>query len=176
MNQERKAVIAAAVKPILQKYGVKGSLKVEHYTGITLTLSGGAIDFAGDLKLAHGRQQLVVEAEHARRQYNFDINQYWYHEHFQPGSKAMRFLQEIIPAMKAADWYDRSDARIDYFDTAYYFNIKVGRWDKPYIVAGKVNHTSGLDEEDPDGPCLCDRGNCPECGGGYRHHPDCRLA
>lgn len=36
--------------------------------------------------------------------------------------------------------------------------------------------SSGLDEEDPDGPCLCGRGNCPECGGGYRHHPDCRLA
>jgi len=36
--------------------------------------------------------------------------------------------------MKGADWYDNSDAQTDYFDTAYYVDVNVGKWDKPYIV------------------------------------------
>jgi hypothetical protein len=34
--------------------------------------------------------------------------------------------------MKSADWYDRSDSQSDYFDTAYYVDVNVGKWDKPY--------------------------------------------
>ncbi len=40
----------------------------------------------------------------------------------------------IIPAMKGADWYDKSDAQIDYFDTAYYYDVNVGSWNKPYTL------------------------------------------
>ena len=34
MNQEKKAVIAAALKPILKKYKLKGSLRVHHHSKI----------------------------------------------------------------------------------------------------------------------------------------------
>jgi hypothetical protein len=34
--------------------------------------------------------------------------------------------------MYGKDYYDRSDAMTDYFDTAYYTNINLGKWDKPY--------------------------------------------
>lgn len=136
MNQERKAKIVAAVKPILKKYGMKGTFKVDHYSSITLTLKSGKIDFIADLRpeqISFG-SRIAVDKEKERKQYSFDINQYWFHEHYIPSSKACKFLNELIPAMKAADWYDNSDARIDYFDTAYYYHIKVGRWDKPYEV------------------------------------------
>ena len=29
-------------------------------------------------------------------------------------------------------WYDNSDAMTDYFDTAYYTHVSVGKWNKPY--------------------------------------------
>ena len=29
-------------------------------------------------------------------------------------------------------WFDESDSMTDYFHTAYYFSIHVGKWDKPY--------------------------------------------
>ena len=29
-------------------------------------------------------------------------------------------------------WFDKSDAMTDYFHTAYYFHLNIGRWDKPY--------------------------------------------
>ena len=67
-----------------------------------------------------------------RKHYELDINPYWFQEHYSGVSLA--FLSEIIPAMKSADWYDRSDAQVDYFDTAYYYDIHVGSWKKPYVL------------------------------------------
>jgi hypothetical protein len=30
-------------------------------------------------------------------------------------------------ALKSADWYDESDAQTDYFNTAYYVDVNVGK-------------------------------------------------
>jgi hypothetical protein len=135
MNQDRKAIISAAVKPILAKYGMKGSLSVRNHMTIVLKLTSGPVDFIGDL--SQTRQFGYVTVEHdkdeMRKRYELDINPYWYHEHYT--GKSLRFLAEIIPAIKSAGWYDRSDAQVDYFDTAYYFDIRVGKWNKPYVLS-----------------------------------------
>ena len=77
-------------------------------------------------------------------EYVFDgyeqINEY-YPEHY--GKHEMLFT-EIVKIMKTAPasieggraWYDNSDAMTDYFDTAYYTNIRIGKWDKPYVFTG----------------------------------------
>jgi hypothetical protein len=36
--------------------------------------------------------------------------------------------------MYSADYYDRSDAMTDYFDTAYYVDVNIGKWNKQYKV------------------------------------------
>ena len=48
MNQDKKARIAANVKPILKKFGVKGSLSVRNHLAICLTITEGVIDFNKD--------------------------------------------------------------------------------------------------------------------------------
>lgn len=131
MNQTRKATIASNVKPILAKYGMKGTFSVRNHSTITLTLQSGPIDFLGDLNPERAN---ISGVQVLRKQYHLDINPYWYDEHYIQGSKAHNFLSELIPAMKSADWYDRSDMMTDYFDTAYYFDINVGRWNKPYVL------------------------------------------
>jgi hypothetical protein len=35
---------------------------------------------------------------------------------------------------KAGDWFDKSDAQVDYFHTAYYIDVNIGKWNKPYQV------------------------------------------
>ena len=133
MNQERKAKIVAAVKPILAKYGVKGTFKCSP-TSITFKMSAGKIDFIADQPdsfVAYG-QWATNDKAAKRAQYSLDINPYWYHEHYTGISK--QFLDELIPAMKSADYYDRTDVQTDYFDTAYYYHVKVGGWDKPYVL------------------------------------------
>lgn len=130
MNQERKRKIVENVKPILKKYGMKGTFSVSNVT-ITLTLTSGSLDFVNEMKdFLYGKD---VNKNELRSRYNFNVNPYWYDEHYNNG-KVKKFLNEVIPAMKSADWYDRSDIQTDYFDTAYYFNINVGKWSAPYTV------------------------------------------
>ena len=44
-NQERKAQKAPAIKAILKKYGVKGSLAVRNHSTFVLNVKSGSIDF-----------------------------------------------------------------------------------------------------------------------------------
>ena len=131
MNQTKKAKIANALKPILAKYGMKGSLKVRNHHAITLTLRQGPIDFIGDLNESRNGR-LGVSKDEMRKRYELQVNQYWIDEHYTGVS--LEFLTQVNEAMQAADYYDRSDAQIDYFDTAYYYDIHVGAWNKPYTL------------------------------------------
>ena len=130
MNQEKKATIAGQVKPIFKKYGIKATLAVRHHSTIVVNIQSGALDFIGN---ANAVQQHRIDTGRDGRmitdQY-LDVNPYWYQEHFTGKCKA--FFDEVFKAIKSADWYDESDAMTDYFNTAYYFDINVGRWNKPY--------------------------------------------
>lgn len=119
MNQEKKAVIAAKLKPVLKKYGVKGTLSVRNHSSIVLNVKSGKVDFFTD----------YGDREDARK-FGIQVNPYWFHEHFT--GKAKKFLAEAFDALKSAGYYDNSDAQIDYFDTAYYYDINIGKWNKPY--------------------------------------------
>jgi len=130
MNQERKAKIATALKPILAKYGMKGTLRTRQHA-ITLTLRQGPIDFIGDLNESRNGR-LGVSKDEMRKHYELQVNQYWIDEHYTGVS--LEFLKQVKDAMQAGDWYDRSDAQIDYFDTAYYYDINVGSWNTPYTL------------------------------------------
>ena len=119
MNQEKKAIIAAKLKPVLKKYGVKGTLSVRNHSSIVLNVKSGPVDFIKD----------YGDAEDARK-FGIQVNPYWFEEHFTGKSK--KFLKEAFDALKGAGYYDNSDAQTDYFDTAYYYDINIGRWNKPY--------------------------------------------
>ena len=135
MNQERKAKIATAIKPILAKYGLKGSLSVRNHSTICLTVKSGKIDFIEnfintDYKSWTGKKLEQNQIDSIRRSQNLDVNPYWFQEHF--SGVAKEFLSEAFHALKAADWYDESDAQTDYFNTAYYVDLNIGKWNKPY--------------------------------------------
>jgi hypothetical protein len=133
MNQERKAKIATALKPVLKKYGVKGTLRVRNHMAICLTLKSGPIDFIANCNEVCGRSQYQRNGGfRAITEGYTDANPYWFQDHFDGVAK--EFLTEAFDALKAADYYDRSDAMTDYFDTAYYYDLQIGRWDKPYVV------------------------------------------
>jgi len=126
MDQERKATIAANLKPVFKKYGVKASLAVRHHSTIVVNIKSGPIDFIGNYKEnAHESVQLREQ-----KVTYMDINPYWYQEHFTGTAK--EFFDEVMKAVKSADWFDKSDAMTDYFHTAYYFDINVGKWDCAY--------------------------------------------
>lgn len=111
MNQELKALLAPGIKAVLKKYNMKGTVGVKNHMTLVVNITKGAIPFAP----------------------NENVNPYWVQEHFEGVKKD--FLTELLAAMKPADvWYDNSDAMTDYFDTAYYVDVNIGKWDKPYEV------------------------------------------
>jgi hypothetical protein len=121
------------LKPILAKYKVNGSLSVRNHSTIVLTLKSGAIDFIGNSNRVCGNDFYQVQRGFKPTTSGYDqVNPYWFQDHYDGDAKA--FLTEAMNALKSADWYDESNAMIDYFNIAYYVDINIGKWDSPYIV------------------------------------------
>ncbi len=64
------------------------------------------------------------------------------------------FLEAVIKVIKYGterQWYDNSDAMTDYFDTAFYLDVEIGRWQKPYQktdprkLKGSTNYDQAAD-------------------------------
>jgi hypothetical protein len=131
MNREKKAKIVQNLKPVLKKYGIKGSLSVRSHMTIALTLKSGKIDFIKNFNETVAAQPGGFRNGRPADKY-LQVNTYWFQEHFT--GKAKEFLAEAKKALLSAGWYDNSDIQTDYFDTAYYIDINVGKYDKPYEV------------------------------------------
>ena len=117
VSQEDKAKLAPAIKAVLKKYNMKGSISVRHHSTLVVTLSSGAIDFKD---YTHGDGYIQV-------------NTYWIHEHYQGTAKA--FLTELLEAMKGPGYFNNDDAMTDYFSRSHYTDINVGKWNKAYALA-----------------------------------------
>jgi hypothetical protein len=48
-----------------------------------------------------------------------------------------RKLLEDVTKISLLEHWDDSDARIDYFNCAFYFHLEVGQWNKPYTLVNK---------------------------------------
>lgn len=131
MNQERKQKISVALKPILKKFGIKGTLSVRNHMTISLNIKSGPIDFIGNSNTVCGADFYQVAQGFKPNSSGYkEINPYHFQNHYDGDAK--NFLTEAFTALKSAGWYDRSDAMIDHFDTAYYADINIGKWNQPY--------------------------------------------
>jgi len=130
MNQEKKAVIASRVKPVLKKYGLKGTLAVRHNSSIVLTISEGKIDILTDYIWSSDASK-ESKTSTIRDGY-VALNPYHYYRAF--SRDLVDMFDEIFAALKGDEWYDHSDSMTDYFNTAYYVSVSVGKFGKPYKV------------------------------------------
>jgi len=129
-NQERKAQLAPAIKAILKKYKVKGSLAVRNHSSFVLNIKSGAIDFIGNYNNTVAAQPGGFRSGNPAVK-SLDVNPYWYQEHFD--GRALNFLKEIFAAMNVGN-HDRSDIQSDYFDVGWYVDVNVGAWNQPYVL------------------------------------------
>ena len=113
ISQKDKKELAVGIKKVLKKYGCKGNIGVKDHMSLYVDVMEGPIDF----KHTHGEGYSQV-------------NTYWIDDHYKGIEKD--FLNDLKSAMKGNKWYDNSNAQIDYFDTAYYIDINIGKWNKPY--------------------------------------------
>ena len=131
MNQERKKRIAAGLKPILAKYGVKGTLSVRNHSTIVLTIRKGDLNpFTDFIPTDNGTPQLLKHM----RDY-LDVNPYHYERHYD--GHTLEFLKEAYAVLNNGN-HDRSDIMSDYFDVGWYVTVTFGKWDKPYECTSAV--------------------------------------
>ena len=131
VSQELKAKLAPRIKAICKKYNVKASLAVRNHSTLVLNISQGAIDFMESynrMGMAESRPSHMPFRPEFK---SIDVNVYHYNRHFD--GKALKFLQEIIPAMNNGN-HDNSDIQTDYFDVGWYIDVNIGRWNKPYVL------------------------------------------
>ena len=127
MSQEKKANLSPAIKAVLKKYKMKGTISVHNYSTLVLKIKSGPIDLIGNYNKTMGDKT----GQYARTSTEMSINQYWYKEHFT--GMALEFLNELVPLMFIGN-HDRSDSMTDYCDVGWFVNIYVGQWDKPYLL------------------------------------------
>ena len=132
MNQERKAVIKANLDKALKGTGVKYSLKCSNLS-ITCTIKSAPVDFIANSNETCGADFYQTSRGFQTNTTGYDqVNHYHYRDHY--SGKAKELMAKIVTAIYSGDYYDRSDAQTDYFDTAYYAHINVGKWNKPFVV------------------------------------------
>lgn len=136
VSQDLKKQLAPAIKAVLKKYNVKGSLAVNNHSTLVLNIKSGSIDFIEnfiqtDKDLPYNKHMSDDQIAYIRKNRSLDVNVYWYKEHF--SGKALAFLSEVIPLMNKGN-HDNSDVQTDYFDVGWYVDVNIGKWDKPYTV------------------------------------------
>jgi hypothetical protein len=129
MNQEKKRVIKQNLDKLLKPKGIKYGLRVRNHMTIECTLYTGPVDLIGNFKATTGDR---IDTRQADELKSIHVNPYWYHDHFTGEAKYL--IGDVLDALRSADWYDRSDAQTDYFDTAYYVDLQIGEYNKPYTL------------------------------------------
>ena len=120
MNKEEVAAVRKQLKASFPK--AKFAVR-KTGSGVSVAVLKSDIDFSDKFNTYH--------EGHA------PVNHYWIEEHFNAiQAKFLEAIQQIIltaPAEVGCPYYDNSDLQSDYHDVAYYYNIEVGRWNKPYV-------------------------------------------
>jgi len=78
VSQQDKKELAPAIKKVLSKYGMKGSISIRHHSTLVVTLQSGAIDFKD---YSHGDGYIQVNTYHIDSHYT---------------GKAKAFLNELF--------------------------------------------------------------------------------
>jgi hypothetical protein len=124
VSQDDKAKLAPAIKKVLSKYGMKGSISIRHHSTLVVTLQSGVIDFKD---YSHGDGYIQVNTYHIDAHYS---------------GKAKAFLNELLAAMKGPNYFNNDDAMTDYFHRSHYTDINVGKWNKPYFLQNTAKKAS----------------------------------
>ena len=124
MNQEKKKMIAPQVKNILKKYNAKGTLSVNNYSTLVLTISKSPFPLSDTPNSYPSGYEKV--------------NTYWIEDHYKNEPEKCAMLQELEAALNGFGSeianHDNSDIMTDYFDVGWYTDIQFGSWKKPYEV------------------------------------------
>jgi hypothetical protein len=128
MSKEMKDAKAPAIKAVLKKYGMRGSIAIRDYVKLVVNVQKGSLDMGALYKGEHGWAGALYKGEHGWAGFTsvnkHNIDKRW-------ASPAKEFLQELYAILEDGNHND-SDARSDYHDVGWYTEINIGKYNKPY--------------------------------------------
>jgi hypothetical protein len=130
VSQEDKKRLAPGIKAVLKKYGMKGSIGVQHYSTLVVKLKSGKLDLIGNYNENARDEHKRPDMKH------LDINLYWVDTNY--SGKCRDFIKEIHSAMRGDEYFDESDSMSDYFHCSHYMTLTAGDYNKPYVFEGAV--------------------------------------
>jgi len=132
VSKEMKAKIAPVIRALCKEYGVKATLAVKHHSTLVLNITSGPIDFIVNInKIARATAERRGQVFYPITTYE-QVNVYWINDHYD--GVAREFLTRAYAALKGPDFFDESDAQVDYFHRSHYQDINIGRYNKPYEI------------------------------------------
>jgi len=120
VSQQDKKDLTPAIKAVLKKYSMKGSVSVRNHSTLVVKVRSGSIDFQD---YANPYQDGYI-----------DVNVYHIDSHYNGVARA--FLNELLEAMKGPKYFNNDDAMTDYFHRSHYTDIEIGAYSKPYVFTG----------------------------------------
>jgi hypothetical protein len=96
----------------------------------------GSGSLSVDVNIMQGTESFDDQFSNGRRY--AQVNQYWIKDHFKDlgERKAIEMINEIMhnaPGRAGGkQYFDESDAQTDYFHTAFYTHLSIGKWDQDY--------------------------------------------
>lgn len=126
MDQERKALIAAALKPVVPK-GWKYTLAVRNHMTLVMTITEAPFELI--------KSFAASEFFNPETATHCDVNQYHFRSHIADECVA-DVIAQILGALNTGN-HDRSDTMTDYFDVGWYVDLNIGRWNKPFVCTAK---------------------------------------
>ena len=111
VNQAKKAALSPAIKALLNKYRVKGTISVRDHSTLVLTVSSGKIDFIGNYNQVCGDHLWLGNLPFQPATDNLSVNPYWAHEHF--SGVAKEFVVGFFGRKKFAELGPRFGAEAD---------------------------------------------------------------
>ncbi len=124
LDPAKKKDLDRQVKAVAKEYGVKLTTRTVSYMTYNITLRQSKYAFKNTVENYDGQQV-------QRR----NINHVWLKDNKQLTEEEKEFITKLknIVFSKENGYYDHTDAQMDYFHTAWYLDIELGTYDKPYV-------------------------------------------
>ena len=119
VSQEMKKELAPAIKAVLKKYGFKGTIGVQHHSGLVVKIKGGTEIVEEYIKTTGAGRGEEIRSDAGR--WGLDVNEYWTERY----GKYATFFEELVTAMKGPKYFCEDDMMTDYFHRSHYTYVRV---------------------------------------------------
>lgn len=127
MSQEKKQEINASLKKVMPK-SWNWSLSVSHHSTIVLTIQSAPVDLCTEWQENVNRRRMQENDQCLNRPSYVQVNPYYPENQF---DESLPVIEAALACLYEGHW-DHSDSQTDYFHCAWYVNVNLGRWNKPF--------------------------------------------